>query len=448
MSLRENRFVIGILLSILYEIGLVESYLIFRTQNIELSLFLPMFLLVFPAFILYIFSPYVIIRLSGATTMYHSTLIKHMDQIFLLNSIDLPIETRDTLKTNIVNDLMPQLIAVYRRQYIDSYFVREQNSTLDRMLSFRESMFLLSITFGFTNFINSLTILYLYIGSIDLDFLNIDQIVNPVNIIFFFTVFFSFFCLSIFLFGYNKRHLCLLISQTSYNIIPFDDDINSKRRKLELESIRRFPLIDEIGSKLSSNWDLVSKLYFDFIDTRLREQIYEFTKKNVAKSLVLEEYSSLIDKLDVPTEKKKELEFQFYLGIGFSDAIEEIVSSSEEESESIKLDIVYAKKKLEDWGKISTDEQLAMFMFLWRSTETLFRHVLWKIDKFPKDDQSWLSINNTMLRENLMTIGEGKILKRIRQHRNAILHRSQDRFVAKEDIEDLLKLLERVLDRI
>ncbi|MHA2328512.1 MAG: hypothetical protein ACXACR_08320, partial [Candidatus Hodarchaeales archaeon] len=217
-------------------------------------------------------------------------------------------------------------------------------------------------------------------------------------------------------------------------------------RQIELNSIRRFPLADKIGTKLAANWDLVSKIYLEFIESHINEEMREYTRREVARALVLEQYSLMLSNLDLPQEKRKELEMQFYLGHSVTEAIEGLVSSSEE-TESLKLDILYTNKKLESWDDISSEEQISTFLFSWRSAETLFRHVLWKRKAYPKDDQSWPSIINALLSEKLLTIRENKDLKRIRLRRNAMLHRSQDRFVSKEDVEDLLTILQAVIDR-
>ncbi|MCK5342514.1 MAG: hypothetical protein KAR20_03870, partial [Candidatus Heimdallarchaeota archaeon] len=179
----------------------------------------------------------------------------------------------------------------------------------------------------------------------------------------------------------------------------------------------------------------------------LNEEIREFSQREVAKTLVLKQYSLMLSKMDLSQEKRKELELQFYLGQEITGVIEELVST-EEETESIKIDILYTRKKLERWEESTNDEQISTFLFLWRSVESLFRHALWKRDAYPKDDQSWLSIVNSLLRERLLTVQENKSLKFIRQHRNGLLHRSQDRYTTKEDVETLLKILERVLDRV
>ena len=192
---------------------------------------------------------------------------------------------------------------------------------------------------------------------------------------------------------------------------------------------------------------MVSKLYFEFIETPLNEEIREFSKREVAKTLVLKQYSAMLSNMELSEEKRKELELQFYLGQELTGAIEELVST-EEETESIKIDILYTQQKLETWENITNDEQISTFLFLWRSVESLFRHALWKRNAYPKDDQSWPSISNSLLKERLLTIQENKLLKSIRLRRNSLLHRSQDRFVNKEDIEDLLKILEGVLEKV
>lgn len=448
MTLRENRFILGILFPLLYEIGLIEAYLFFMSNRIELFLFLPTILLVFPAYIFYIYSPYLIVRISRAAENYSENLRENINEIFLLKKIDLDAQTKIELRKNIHNELLPKLKVVFRRGYIDSYFTRDETIADEKLLSFRETLFLFSITYGLINLANLGTIIYLHFDSIDLDFLYIDQIINLLNVAFFGTLFAIFVFLSLFLFLHSRRNLAVLIGKTSYNLslTAAEQDINVKTRQIELDSIRRFPLADKIGTKLAANWDLVSKIYLDFIETHINDELREYTRREVARVLVLEQYSDMLNKLDLTEEKRKELEMQFYLGQGVTDAIDEIVAS-EEETESIKLDVLYVTKKLENWDDISTDEQISTFLFLWRSTETLFRHVLWKRNAYPKDDQTWPAVVNSLLKEQLLTMKENKGLKRIRLRRNAMLHRSQDRFVSKEDVEDLLNLLQMVLDR-
>ncbi|MHA1227123.1 MAG: hypothetical protein ACTSPV_10320 [Candidatus Hodarchaeales archaeon] len=448
MGLRENRFVLGFVFPFLYEIALIESYLIFKGSEIQLFLFLPAIVCVFPIYFLYIFSPYIISSLTGAVDSYSSILEHNIDEIFFLKKIDLDPEIKNELQSSIKNELLPELRNLFRRGYIDSYFTRDDSIPNERMLCFRESLFLLSMTFGSINLLNLLVIFYLAFYSINFDFLYIDQITTPLNVLVFAVLFLTFLFLSVILFKHSKKHLRHLISTTSYNlsVLPNREDLKTKTRHLELDSIRRFPLADKIGTKLAANWDLVAKLYFDFINSHVNEELREFSKKEVARALVLDQYSNMLSRLKLPKEKKKKLELQFYLGQGLTEAIEDIIDS-EEETESIKIDILYANKKLDNWEEISADEQISTFLYSWRACESLFRHLLWKRDAYPKDDQSWPIIVDALLREKLLTSQDSRTLKRIRLRRNAMLHRSQDRYVSREDLEDLLKILQSVLDR-
>ncbi|MFX1282503.1 MAG: hypothetical protein ACFFB5_02570 [Promethearchaeota archaeon] len=448
MTLRENRFVLGIIFPLIYEISLIEAYLFFMANRFELFLILPTILLVFPAYIFYIYSPYLIVRVSRAAEKYSQSLRQNMNNIFLLKKIDLDAKTKKELQRNIHIELLPRLKTLFRRGYIDSYFTRDETIPDEKMLTFRETLFLFSICYGLMNIINLGTIIYLHFNSINLDFLYIDQIINPLNVAFFGILFALFVIFSLILGFHSRKNLATLICKTSYNLsLPaLDQDIKVKTRQIELNSIRRFPLADKIGTKLAANWDLVSKIYFDFIEGHIKEELRDYMRREVARALVLEQYSSMLNNLDLSKEKQEELEMQFFLSHSITDAIEEL-GSSEEEAESLKLDLFYATKKLEKWDELSTDEHISTFLFLWRSTETLFRDVLWKRNVYPKEDQTWPSIVNSLLREQLLTIRENKDLKRIRLRRNAMLHRSQDRFVSKEDVEDLLSLLQSVIDR-
>ncbi|NHJ00950.1 MAG: hypothetical protein EAX86_02360 [Candidatus Heimdallarchaeota archaeon] len=447
MSLRENRFLLGILFPIIYEIGLIEAYLLILPGNAPPPFnLIPAIILLFPAFMFYVYSPYILFNLSRAQERYLEALKSDLDEIFLLKQIDLEPNTKESLRTNIQAILLPQLKNIFRRGYIDAYFTRSESSE-DKMLSFSETLLLFSTTYGIINIGNLFTIIYLHFNSIDLDFIYIDRIINPVNVAFFGILFLIFIGVTAFSFNHSRNQLAVLISKTSYNLsyTTYADDIRIKTRQVELDSIRKFPLADKIGNKLAANWDLVSRLYSDLIESHITEELREYSKREVARALVQEQYSNLLEQLDLAEDKRKELELQFYLGQGVSDAIDDLVSS-EEETESIKLDVLYTRKKLENWDEISLDEQISTFLFLWRSVESLFRNILWKHELFP-EDQSWPSIINVLLKEKFLTVKENKELKRIRLRRNAMLHRSQDRFVVKEDVEELLGILQAVIDR-
>jgi hypothetical protein len=449
VTLRENRFVIGILFPFMYEIGLIEAYLFFMANRVELFLFLPALFLIFPSYMFYVYSPYIILKVTKAAENYHKELSEDLDKIFYLDTINLDASIKEDLRQNIRMILLPELKNVFRRGYIDPYFTRNDAIPNERLCSFRETLFLFSMSFGLINVLNTATIGYLHYSSIDLDFLYIDQIVNLQNVFFFGLLFLSFVLVSGFLFLHSRKIVTTLINQLSYNLVvtAHSETFKDQSRHIELESIRKFPLEDRLGRKLAGNWDLVSKLYFEFIESPLNEEIREFSQREVAKTLVLKQYSQMLSMMDLSPEKRKELELQFYLGQEITGVIEELVST-EEETESIKIDILYTRKKLEQWEDSTNDEQISTFLFLWRSVESLFRHALWKRNAYPKDDQSWLSIVNSLLRERLLTVQENRSLKFIRQHRNGLLHRSQDRYITKEDVETLLKILERVLDRV
>ncbi|MHA2203240.1 MAG: hypothetical protein ACW991_06080 [Candidatus Hodarchaeales archaeon] len=165
MTLRENRFILGVLFPLFYEIGLIGAYLFFMTDKFELFLLLPTILLIFPAYIFYIYSPYLIVRISRAAERYSESLRQNINKIFLLKKIDLDTKTKDELQNNIQNELLPKLRNLFRRGYIDSYFTRDDSIPEEKMLSFREALFLFSICYGLINVLNVGTIIYLHFDS-------------------------------------------------------------------------------------------------------------------------------------------------------------------------------------------------------------------------------------------------------------------------------------------
>jgi len=370
MTLRENRYIIGILFPLLYEIGLIEAYLFFMANRVELFLFLPAIILIFPSYMYYVYSPYIILKVTNAVEKYYQNLNQDVDEIFSLGSTNLNPKIQDELRRNITALLLPELKNVYRRGYIDPYFTRDDSILNERMCSFRETLLLFSISFGIVNVLNFVTIIYLHYSSIDFDFFYIDQIVNLQNVVLFGILFLSFILVSVFLFFHSRKIVTNLINRLSYNltVVSPEESFKIHTRHIELESIRKFPIEDRLGRKLAANWDLVSKLYLEFIESPLNEEIREFSKREVAKTLVLKQYSNMLSQMELSNEKRKELELQFYLGQDLTGAIEELVST-EEETESIKIDILYSRQKLENWENITNDEQISTFLFLWRSVE-------------------------------------------------------------------------------
>ncbi|MHA2113487.1 MAG: hypothetical protein ACW98W_18640, partial [Candidatus Hodarchaeales archaeon] len=338
MTLRENRYIIGILLPLLFEIGLIEAYVFFMVSRVELAtrvvffLILPPLILIFPSYMLYIYSPYIILKVTNVVEKYFQDLNQDVDQIFSLDSSNLNPKIREELRGSIMTILLPELKKVFRRGYIDPYFTRDDNIPNERMCSFRETLLLFSMSFGILNILNFVTIIFLQYSSIDLDILYIDQIVNLQNVVLFGFLFLSFILVSGFLFLHSRKNVTNLINRLSYNLVLAspEESLKIHTRNIELESIRKFPIEDRLGRKLAANWDLVSKLYLEFIEKPLNEEIRLFSKREVAKNLVLKQYSDMLSKMELSNEKRKELELQFYLGQELTGAIEELVSTEEE----------------------------------------------------------------------------------------------------------------------
>ena len=86
MTLRENRYIIGILIPLLYEIGLIEAYVFFMVSRVELAtrvvffLILPPLILIFPSYIFYIYSPYIILKVTNVVEKYFQDLNQDVDQ--------------------------------------------------------------------------------------------------------------------------------------------------------------------------------------------------------------------------------------------------------------------------------------------------------------------------------------------------------------------------------
>ncbi len=449
MNLRYNRFVIGLVFPVIYEVLLLLSYFTFQfNQTPSLSIMLPLIFLTFPLLILYVFTPYIILTITQAERQYKRYLITNLRDIFSLSTLKLESEIEHAVIEQIKGNLIPSLVRRFRRNYVENFFYRGQ-SRIYLDLTWKEALLLFSLGFGTFNLLNFFVTIYLHFNSLDLDFFYIDQIVNLTNVIILATIFILMVLLSFFLLTYSKKHITTLIFLSSYTLITKDDEIKVTTRELALEAIRSFPLQDVIGTNLASNRELVAKFYEDLLKSPLQEKFEEHLNHFIAKNLAWREYSKILDKLKIKDEQRREIEQKFFIHPLVLKAFKKL-TLSEEEFENLKIDLLYVKKRLDQWTTLSSDEKASSFLYLFRTAESLYRHILQTM--FPSEANVSLTFYNVieaLQKRRILTYNELKELRRIRKKRNLLIHQSlTGDSITRDDMERLLEIVEDTLQRV
>ncbi|MEA2071427.1 MAG: hypothetical protein U9O98_09065, partial [Asgard group archaeon] len=119
------------------------------------------------------------------------------------------------------------------------------------------------------------------------------------------------------------------------------------------------------------------------------------------------------------------------------------------EVNSLKMDIEYVKNRLSLWKETSEEERATALVFLFRSSEQLFKSIIERLEA-PIEVYSNFSMMLSFLTEKeFITREEEEVFNNIRNQRNTLVHQSGRLLkIKKKEIEEYLSCLEKVLLRI
>lgn len=394
-------------------------------------------------------SPMLIYFVSGTEKFYEKNLRQNLDSLFIFlgDEDDLADKQKAKIREEINDKLIPQLVNDVKGLYIDSYISRSRSDRKNNLLSSFETLFLFAIFWSVFSLVDFIGIIVLHYTPIVLDFIYIDQITNSINVIIFAFIFGSLTILSDLVAFYALGRLRQLMLET-LPIVIFVDEEEQIKRSNYIRAISQFPIENLVGDRLLRKHSRrIDGVYEQEFSESLSEALRVYGRNQVAKQQAWRLYKPILDELEVTAEQTAIIKDLFFDSPFYEIARD--VFRYDHELHSLKTDIEYVKNRLNMWGKISEEERATSLVFLFRSTEQLFKSILDRFDA-PIEVHKNFSVMLQFLKDKaLVSEKEEESFNKIRKKRNTLVHQS-GRIVSikKSEIESFLQSLESVLLKV
>lgn len=448
-SLFNQRFLLGVYAPIILEFIVYAIYTAVKGTDTNWSILLWALMLVAPALFIYMISPMLIYFISGIGKHYEKKLQENVDSIFIFSDDieSLSEKQRALIRQSIENQLVPQLVIQVRELYIDSFVSRSKNSTKNNLLSNFETLFLFSTIWSVLSLFDFIGIIVLHFKPIVLDFIVIDQITNEINVIIFALIFGTLTILSDILAYYSIGRLRKLMLETLPIVVPIDEEEQINRSNY-IRAISQFPIESLVGERIIRKHSRrIDEIYRDEFHEPLSEALRVYANNMVAKQKAWRIYKPILDNLEITAEQTAVIKDRF-----FDSPFYEIVRgvfSYEHELKSLKTDMEYVKNRLKHWEEISEEERATALVFLFRSTEQLFKGLIDRLEAPVEIYTNFNMILQFLKERNLINEKDEIAFDNIRKKRNTLVHQS-GRIVSikKNEIEKFLSSLESVLLKV
>lgn len=449
-ALFNQRFLLGVYIPLVLEFLVFAIYSAFRGTKLDVTwlIYLIIWILIFlaPALFFYIVSPMFIYFICGISKEYEMSLKKNIDSLFIFSDDIVGVSTKLKVKIekSIEERLIPQLVKEVRGLYIDSYVSRTKESRKENLLSSFESLLLFSVIWAILAMANFIGVIILHYRPISFDFFILDRIDNPINVAIFASLFAIFIILSNIIAIYSIGRLRKLILETLPIVVYIDEEERIKQSNY-IRALSQFPIESLVGERLLRKHSRrIDPIYQQEFSESLGEALRIYSRNQVAKQQAWRIYKPILDELKVTAEQTAVIKDRFFDSPFYEIARD--VFSYEHEVNSLKTDIEYVKNRLKLWDEISEEEHATALVFLFRSTEQLFKSL---IDRFgaPADIYTNFSmILNFLKDKGLISEKDEKAFDIIRKKRNALVHQSGRVIsIKKKEIENFLESLERTL---
>jgi uncharacterized protein YutE (UPF0331/DUF86 family) len=447
-TLFNQRFFLGVYAPFILEFIVYAIYT--ATSGIEFNFvsLLWSLMLIAPALFIYMISPIFIYYICGIGNVYEKNLRENIDELFIFHDDieGLVKEQQNEIRTAIEEKLIPNLVKNAQSVYIDSYISRTNKTQKDNLLSSFETLFLFSIIWSILSLADFIGVIILHYTPIKLDFMELDQISNPVNVAVFAIIFLALTAISDIVAYYSLNRLRKLILETLPVVVFIEEEERIKQDNY-LRAIGQFPILKFFPEKvLRRHRDRIDPIFANVLSDPLAETIQSYAQNQVAKQQAWRIYQPILDNLEVSDEQTAVIKDRFFKGPLYD--LARGVFTYDHEVNSLKTDIEYVKNRLSLWDEISEEEHSTAMVFLFRSAEQLFKSILDQLGIPPTGYSNFSLILKGLKEYKIINDEEIEILNNLRGKRNTLVHQS-GRIVKieKEDIEESLKVLERILIR-
>jgi hypothetical protein len=403
------------------------------------------FMLIAPALFIYMISPMLIYFMSGVGKYYDKKLRSSIDTLFVFSDDieGLSKEQKNHINQAIENKLIPQLVTRVRELYIDSYVSRVRRNKKNNLLSSFETLFLFSTIWSVLSLLDFILIIILNFQPINIGLIKIDTL-HWSSVAIFATIFGILTVLSDFLAAYSIRRLRKLILETLPIVTPVDEEEQLNRDNY-IRAIGLFPIESLVGEKtLRKHSRRIDLIYQDQFAEPLSDALRQYANNMVAKQQAWRIYKPILDDLNITAEQTAVIKDKFF-DSPFYD-LARGVFSYEHEVNSLKTDMEYVKNRLKHWSNISEEERATALVFLFRSTEQLFKSLIDKLEAPVEIYTNFNMILEFLKERKLITEKDEAAFDNVRKKRNTLVHQS-GRVVSikKKEIENFLSSLENVL---
>ncbi|MHA1124932.1 MAG: hypothetical protein ACTSO7_10370 [Candidatus Heimdallarchaeota archaeon] len=448
-ALFNQRFLLGIYAPFILELIVYAIYLFAKGAEFNFGVVLWSVILFAPALFIYMISPMIIYFISGMGNYYKKNLQDNIDSLFIFSDDEKSSDEnqKNKIREEINKKLIPELVTNVRGLYIDSYISRSRDNKKENLLSNFETIFLFSTIWASLSIANFIGVILLHFTPISLDFIILDKIDNWVNIVIFAIIFAALAIVSEILAYYSLGRLRKLMLET-LPIVTYVDEEEQIKQNNYIRAIGQFPLDSVINeSVLRRHKRPIDQILEKELSEPLSDVIRIYARNQVAKQQAWRIYKPILDDLKIPAEQTAVIMDRFF-DSPFYDIARDVFSYDHEVI-SLKTDIEYVKNRLKLWEEISEEEKVTSLLFLFRSSEQLFKSILDRFGAKVDVYSSFTMILQYLREKEIITSREEDSFNIIRKKRNTLVHQSGRVIsIKKNDVESFLKNLEKVLLRV
>ena len=448
-TLFNQRFLLGVYAPFILEFIIYAIYLVAKGDEFNFGIILWSFILFAPALFFYMISPMIIYYITGTGKIYENSLKENIDTLFIFSDDEQSSDEnqKNMIREEINKKLIPELVKNVRGLYIDSYISRSKDNKKENLLSNFETIFLFSTIWASLSFANLIGVIILHFTPISLDFIILDRIDNWINIVVFALVFAALAIVSELLAYYSLGRLRKLMLET-LPIVTFVDEEDRIKQNNYIRAVSQFPLDSVVNDTiLRKHKRPIDQILENELIEPLSDAIRIYARNQVAKQQAWRIYKPILDDLEIPAEQTAVIMDRFFSSPFYDIARD--VFSYDHEVNSLKTDIEYVKNRLILWEEISEEEKAASLLFLFRSSEQLFKSILDRFGARIDVYTNFTMILQFLREKEIITEKEEDSFNTIRKKRNTLVHQSgRIVTISKKEVESFLKNLEKVLLRV
>ncbi|MHA1685990.1 MAG: hypothetical protein ACTSYD_06210 [Candidatus Heimdallarchaeaceae archaeon] len=452
----------GLLLPVLLELLFYSVYTGLRTGTYQFSILLLLVFIIIPLLFIYLIAPKIIFSLGGVKKHIYQNISTHLEEIFFRQRVvagktqtltmediefKLSSEEKGRLIASIKNIFIPQHLKEAQKLYRDNFIDRRHDTAHERLLTYYEALYLFALMSTIILAFDFILVLILHTTSIRLDFIYLDQIVNPVNVIIFASIFALLFVFAFVLLLHAGKELSLLIPKI-VPIIYFEDEKEREKRFLSLIAIAEFPIsnifIRRTQRELARTIEEAKRA---LLYPALVETLSWYYREQLAKHNAWQLYKEVLEQSGLSDDKKRTIERQFKYD-PFTALLHSELFSKDEEI-AIKADLDYIKERIENWDKARKEEQMLAFLLTYRVLEIVFRRLIETMrPELGEEELNFLRLIDILEKQNLISKDEASLLHEVRYKRNLMFHEPGKAIsVNYSTMNKLLQLIQLIIER-